>query len=273
MQREKGRLVADLEDRIVEAGRVQAQVVASSKRAAVGELSAAVAHEVNNPLQGILGYAEILLRDADEDGSPREELEVIRSEALRARSIVQSLMEFARPRRPDRRPTDLAGLLSGTLDLMRYHLEHGGVTIVERYTDLPPIELDPDAIRQAVLNVVNNAVQAVPVGGGTLTIQTRWEGADAVIVVTDSGVGMDADTLEHAFLPFFTTRDTHLGTGLGLSVTQGIVEAHGGRVRLTSAPGAGTTVVIHLPLDPARHLARDAAHALAASRPTADRAT
>ena len=209
-----------------------------------------MAHEVNNPLQGILGYAELLLRDAPDDGSPRAELEVIRSEALRARSIIQSLMDFARPSAPDRRPTDLTELVSGTLDLMRYHLERGGVKIVETYAVLPFIELDSDAVRQAVLNVVNNAVQAVPAGGGVLTVETRRDGGDALITVTDSGVGMDPETLERAFVPFFTTRDTHIGTGLGLSVAQGIVEAHGGRVRLTSPPGLGTTVVIRLPLDP-----------------------
>ena len=107
-EHEKARLVEDLELRITEFGRVQTQVIASSRRAAVGELSAAVAHEVNNPLQAILGYAEILLSEVPATGSPREELEVIRSEALRARSIVQALMEFARSGPPDPRLTDRA---------------------------------------------------------------------------------------------------------------------------------------------------------------------
>lgn len=247
---ENARLVDDLEARISELSRVQTQVIASSKRAAVGELSAAVAHEVNNPLQGILGYAELLLRDARAAGTSLDELEVIRSEALRARTIVQSLMEFARPQAPDRRPTNLEELVSGTLGLMRYHLERGGVTIEESYAPMPPVELDPDAIRQAVLNVINNAVQAIPATGGTLAVTTRREGCDVLITIADTGVGMDGATLESAFAPFFTTRDTHEGTGLGLSVTQGIVEAHGGLIALTSEPGLGTTVVIRLPLEP-----------------------
>ncbi|HEX7472756.1 MAG TPA: ATP-binding protein [Candidatus Limnocylindrales bacterium] len=247
---ENARLVDDLQARIAELSRVQTQVIASSKRAAIGELSAAVAHEVNNPLQGILGYAELLLRDARAAGTSLDELEVIRSEALRARTIVQSLMEFARPQAPDRRPTDLTELVSGTLGLMRYHLERGGVTIEETYAPMPLVELDPDAIRQAVLNVINNAVQAISADGGKLTVTTRQEGREAVITVADTGVGMDPATLENAFVPFFTTRDVHEGTGLGLSVTQGIVEAHGGLIALTSESGVGTTVVIRLPLDP-----------------------
>ena len=260
---ENARLVDDLEARIAELSRMQIQVIASSKRAAVGELAAAVAHEVNNPLQGILGYAELLLRDATSAGAPRDELEVIRSETLRARTIVQSLMEFARPQPPDRRPTDLEELVSGTLGLMRYHLERGGVTIEESYAPLPPIELDPDAIRQAVLNVINNAVQAFPANGGTLTVTTRRDCRDALIAIADTGVGMDAATLENAFVPFFTTRDTHAGTGLGLSVSQGIVEAHGGRITLTSEAGRGTTVVIRLPLDPSTRATRPAPPSLA----------
>jgi signal transduction histidine kinase len=227
--------------------RAQAQLLVASKRAAVGELAGAVAHEVNNPLTGVLGYAELLLADSEPDDRSRESLLTIRSEAIRARDIVRSLLEFARPRSPERRLTDLSELVRITVDLWRYHVERGGLQIVESYEALPEIDIDPDAIRQVVLNVLTNAIQAMP-ADGRLSVRVAADGADATIAIEDNGRGMSEETRLQAFQPFFSTREAELATGLGLSTAETLVESHGGRIELRSAVGEGTVATIRLPM-------------------------
>src|SRR5262245_5649202 len=132
---------------------LQRRLVHSSKMTAVGELSAAVAHGVNNPLTGVLGYAELLLADWPADDPRRGDVEIIRNEALRARAIVRALVDFARPRDPERSRVDLHETLTTTIDLIRYHVERLGITIVETYGEVEPIEVDPGAVQQVVLNL------------------------------------------------------------------------------------------------------------------------
>jgi signal transduction histidine kinase len=233
---------------LTEVRRVQEQLVQASKLGAIGELAAAVAHEVNNPLTGILGFAELLLSELPADDPRHDEAVVIRDEAIRARSIVKALLEFAQPRTPQRLSTDLSALARSTVDLVRFRVYETGIRIVEDYSDLPPLEADPDALKQVLLNLINNAIEAMPMGG-ELAVSTR-SGRDRVgLVVRDTGPGMDAWTRSHIFSPFFSTRSaTGEGTGLGLTVSLQIVESHGGSIVVESEPGRGTAFTVWLPL-------------------------
>ena len=247
LQSENHRLVDELRAELAERNRVQDQLVEASRMAAVGELAAGVAHEINNPLTGVLGYSELLLDDLDAADPRRADVQTIRTEAMRARSIVRSLRDFARPRPPQAVPTDLDELVARTVDLVRYPLELSGVIITESYAEMPAIDLDPQAIQQVVLNVVTNAMQAMP-DGGTLRVRTAVHGDQAVITIADDGVGMEEAVAAQAFVPFFSGRRASGAPGLGLSVSLGLVESHQGTIRLHSRVGAGTTVEIRLPL-------------------------
>ena len=244
---ENDRLVDELRNELTERARVQDQLIDTSRMAAVGELAAGVAHEVNNPLTGVLLSAELLLTDIDEADPRHADVETIRSEALRARAIVRALRDFARPTRPEPVPTVLADLIVGTLDLVRYPLVRAGVTINETHGEMEPIQLDPQAIQQVILNVLTNAMQAMP-DGGHLEIESSIQDGDAVVRITDDGVGMDEDVAAQAFVPFFSGRREVGGAGLGLSVSLGLIESHRGTIRLTSRRGAGTTVEIRIPV-------------------------
>jgi signal transduction histidine kinase len=228
-------------------------MIQASRAAAVGDLAAGVAHEVNNPLTGVLGFAEILIEEAGPDDPRRADLETIRDEALRARDIVRALRDFSNPRPPALAATDVSALVHQTVELVRYTIEHRGITIEEDLPALPPILIDGSAIQQAVLNILTNARQAMD-GDGRLRVAVRAEGDGRLITIADDGVGMDADTARLAFDPFFSGRDdtTELepSAGLGLSVSNGLIASHGGTIRIDSRPGRGTTVEIRLPAGP-----------------------
>ncbi|HEY5487559.1 MAG TPA: ATP-binding protein [Candidatus Limnocylindrales bacterium] len=244
-------LLTSVQRQLAEVQRVQQQLVQASKLGAVGELAAIVAHEVNNPLTGILGFAELLLSELPEDDPRRDEAEVIRTEAVRARTIIKALLEFARPRPPQRIPTNLNELARTTLDLQRSRAEKAKVEVIEEYADLPLLEVDADALKQVLLNLLNNSMQAMP-HGGQLRVATRAEGEAVAFVVADTGVGMDAETRSRIFTPFFSTRAGNAGgTGLGLSVSMRIVEGHHGTIDVESEPGKGAVFTIRLPI--ARH--------------------
>ena len=228
--------------------RVQRQLVQATKLGAIGELAAAVAHEVNNPLTGILGFAELLVAELPDDDPRHHEASIIHAEAVRARTIIRALSEFARPRPRQRIPTDLNELARSTLDLLRFRAGEAGVWIVEEYDDLPCLEVDPDALRQVLLNLLNNAVDAMP-SGGELRLATRMVDDRVGLIVADNGVGMDARTLSRIFAPFFSTRaGSGGGTGLGLSVSLQIVEGHGGSIDVESEPGKGAVFTVWLPV-------------------------
>jgi len=249
----------ELAIQLSETQRMQQQLVQASKMAAVGELAAAVAHEVNNPLTGILGFSELLLAELGRDDPKRADVAVVHSEALRARSIVRALVEFARPRPPQRIATHPNALVKSALDLMRFRAEEHRVAIVEEYGRVADFEVDPDALKQVLLNLFSNALEAMP-SGGELRISTLGTDDLVGLRVTDNGVGMDASTRSRMFTPFFTTRaGAQGGTGLGLSVGLRIVEAHGGSIEVASEAGSGSTFTIWLPIADAAH--QDAAMA------------
>ena len=244
---ENDRLVDELRAELIEKERVQHQLLHASRLAAVGELAEGVAHEVNNPLTAVLGFSEILLEDLEQEDPRRPDVETIRDAALRARSIVRALRDFARPPDPQLVPTDLRDLIGRMLELVRFPLARSGVIIRESHAELPLIELDPQAIQQVILNVLTNAMQAMP-EGGTLRVESAIRGTDAVVRISDDGVGMDESVATQAFVPFFSARHAAGSTGLGLSVSVGLVESHNGTITLESEPGVGTTVEITLPV-------------------------
>jgi signal transduction histidine kinase len=251
---ENARLVSELRAELDRRAADERRVIAASRAAAVGELAAGVAHEVNNPLTGILGFSELLLADAAEDDPRRADLETIRDEALRARRIVSALRDFAAPAPPQLAPTDLADLVHRTVELVRYSLERRGTLVHEDLADLPTAQVDGSAVQQALVNILANAGQAVG-PDGRIDVTLRGDEAWAVLTVADDGIGMDAATLELAPEPFFSGRADRPGEpiprGLGLSISSGLVESHGGTIDIDSWPGRGTTVEIRLPLQPA----------------------
>ena len=239
-------LRAELERRAID----QRRMIQASRAAAVGELAAGVAHEVNNPLTGVLGFAEILIDSTPADDPRRADLETIRDEALRARDIVRALRDFADPRSPELVTTDLSVLIHQTIDLLRYSIERRGIVISEDLPTLPPVLVDGPAIQQALLNILTNARQALE-DGGRLDVAMRIDGNDRVITVADDGVGMDSATARLAFDPFYSGRkdetDAESGAGLGLSISSGLIESHAGTISIQSTLGRGTTVEIRLP--------------------------
>jgi two-component system, NtrC family, sensor kinase len=228
---------------------MRVRLMESDRLAAVGELVAGVAHEVNNPLSSISAFAQLLLRDGGLTPSQRESIEVIRSETQRASDVVKDLLAFSRRSEASREPLDLNSLLSRTLRLRGYQLTSNKVELeTDLAPELPAVMGDARQLQQVFINLVTNAIQAMaPLGGGTLSVTTRDEQARVVVEMRDTGPGMSESVRAHIFEPFFTTKGEGEGTGLGLSVSYGIVTAHGGIIEVTNTSTAGTTFQVALP--------------------------
>jgi two-component system, NtrC family, sensor kinase len=231
--------------------RLQDQLIQSEKMSAIGQLIAGIAHDLNNPLASVLGFADFLTEVPHVPPSIREPLTVIREEAERASSIVRNLLGFARKQDNQRRPTALKPLLDGTFVLLRNQLmAHNVEALIEVEPDLPMPDIDPNQIQQVFVNLINNAAQAVASTGrpGTIVVRARrWLDGVAVDII-DDGPGMSETLAAQVFEPFFTTKAEGEGTGLGLSISQGIVKEHGGRIMLSTEEGKGSTFTVQLPV-------------------------
>ncbi len=246
---QNARLHEDLRIQLEELKRTQAQLIQAAKLAAIGELTAGVAHELNNPLTAVLGFASLLLKQTADDDPAKKDLTTIVSEAARARDIVGRLMGFARQAKPCRQRTDLSLTVRETLDLIRQHLEKQGIVLEESYApDLPWLRLDISNMKQVIFNLVTNAYQAMP-HGGKLSVSTTRQGEGVAVCIADTGVGIPPEYLDRIFDPFFTTRPVGQGTGLGLSVSLGIVQSHGGSIEVESTAGQGSVFTIWLPIE------------------------
>jgi two-component system NtrC family sensor kinase len=251
-----------LEDKVVEKteelGRAQRQVLQMEKMASLGKMSATVAHELNNPLTGILTYAGLVRREIS--GQPiatemREELtqylSLIEKECKRCGAIVQNLLLFARPTGMDMASLDLNQVVQRSLMLVRHHLEISGVKLhCERLSGDSRIVADEGQLEQALIALLVNAVEAMkglPASEGQLSVRLRGTADEVEIDVADTGAGIPPEVLPQIFEPFFSTKEAENGVGLGLSVVYGIVQRHGGRIDVESQVGQGTVFHVRLP--------------------------
>jgi signal transduction histidine kinase/iron only hydrogenase large subunit-like protein len=231
----------------------QDELVHSEKLASLGQLSAGVAHELNNPLGGILLFSNLLmerLMKSIKDPVP-EEIDVIVKEATRCRNIVRGLLDFARQSKLQKSPVHISQLLQDIVTVQK-RSSPPGVTMVETYDPrFPDGMMDPVQIRQALTNIIHNAIEAMP-DGGESTIATTYNPTtmQGQIVISDTGVGIPETNLSKLFTPFYTTKGIGKGTGLGLAISYGIVKMHRGTITVKSTPGKGTSFIILLPVEP-----------------------
>jgi len=229
---------------------MQQELLLSSRLASIGELAAGVAHQLNNPLTGVLGFSQRLLRKTT-DQETNQDLRKIYGEAERAAKIVQNLLTFARRREPKKEYSDVNYVVQSALELRAYELKTSNIAVVtDLVPSLPKVMVDFHQIQECFLNLILNAEQAMTEanGGGKLTIKTEKNKKYVRATFTDDGPGIPAEHLNKIFDPFFTTKGGKGGTGLGLSVCHGIVTEHGGRIYAKSKPSNGTTFFIELPI-------------------------
>ncbi|TWJ33110.1 HAMP domain-containing sensor histidine kinase [Geobacter argillaceus] len=240
-----------VEERTREIQSMQAQLVRSEKLASVGELVAGIAHEINNPLTGILVYSNLVSEDAKLDPSLQDDMAVIVRETERCANIVRGLLKFSRESVPHKTRTSLTQVMDAALSLVEHQTLFQDIIIIRNYQKaLPLIYLDPGQIEQVFINMVLNAGQAMDgTGSLTITIDITPDEQSLFVRVIDTGCGIAEETLAKIFDPFFTTKENR-GTGLGLSVSYGIIKNHGGNIEVTSRVGEGTTFTIVLPIAP-----------------------
>ena len=222
------------------------QMTRAEHLATLGELAAGLAHEIRNPLAGIAGVIEIIGRDLPEASPAREVLQEVQHEVLHIKRILSDLLDYARPKAPDFRLTDLNSTAEHAVALARQQTLSRPIEIELRHADgLPPVEHDTAQIQQVLLNLLLNAIQAIP-SEGRVTVALESRGGFAHITVSDTGRGIAPEHLPSIFRPFFTTKGQ--GTGLGLSLARRIVESHGGRLEVASQLGKGSEFSAWLPL-------------------------
>ncbi len=237
-----------VEARTNEIKKIHSQLFRSEKLASLGKLAAGVAHEINNPLTGILTNSSLLLEDLHEGDPKREDVEVIVKETIRCREIVKRLLDFAKQIAPQKKLTNINTLIENIILLVRNQTSFRNINIEKNLSaNIPDIMVDPDQVQQVLINIILNASEAMT-RGGDLTIDSGMNsnGDSIVISVKDTGPGIPEHIRENIFDPFFTTKEH--GTGLGLSISYGIIEQHGGTINVDTITGSGTTFTIYLPI-------------------------
>ncbi|RKX95069.1 MAG: hypothetical protein DRP84_05315 [Spirochaetes bacterium] len=232
------------------------KLLQSEKQACIGRLAAGVAHEINNPLTGVLTFTHLLLRRDDLPEDVKSDLKTIAKETERVRKIVKGLLDFSRQSELDRRETDINDLIKSTLKLVENQALVKGIKLeFSPCENLPIKTLDQNQIQSVLLNMIINAFDATK-QGGKVTIKTELsynpekpEKKGISIIISDTGCGIPEENLNKIFDPFFTTKEVGQGTGLGLAVSAGIIEKHGGKIFVESAPGKGSTFKIWLPTE------------------------
>jgi two-component system, NtrC family, sensor kinase len=257
---EIGALQSTFKDMVAAMGRrraaSEAKIIQSQKQASIGRLAAGVAHEINNPLTGVLTYTHLLLRRKDLNADARSDLETIAAATERVRKIVKGLLDFSKQTKLDREPTDINHLVNVTIALIENQALVRGMSIkFLPGENLPPVTLDRGQMQGVLINVVINAIDATE-PGGTIKVFTSaaLSGNGTVekgveITILDTGCGIPSENLDKLFEPFFTTKGVGQGTGLGLAVSLGIVERHGGHIRVQSEVGKGSRFFIWLPAE------------------------
>jgi two-component system, NtrC family, sensor kinase len=225
------------------------KIMESERLAMIGQLAANVAHEINNPLQGIVAYSHLLLEKMPADGPTKPYVQKITNQANRCTQIIRGLLDFSRQRKPQKTRSDVNQLLVECVSLIENQALFQNVQIVKDFSKLPEVVVDPSQIQQVFMNMIINAAEAMD-GNGTLTLTTRFFTAERSVGVefADTGHGISEKNIERIFDPFFTTKDVGHGTGLGLAISYGIVKEHRGTISVESKIGKGTTFCIKLPL-------------------------
>jgi PAS domain S-box-containing protein len=246
----KAQLLQDLERRLEELKQTQAQLIQAEKLAAIGQLVAGVAHELNNPLTSVVGYSQLLM-GAQCSEEIKRDLDRINRQATRAAKIVEGLLTFARRREPRKESINLNEVVERSLDLQGHQLELDRISIVKELDEaLPPTLADPFQMQQVFVNIIGNAHQALRdwEGERRLRVRSKLAGDMIRLEFADSGPGIPPEVMGRLFEPFFTTREVGQGTGLGLSISYGIVEAHEGRIWAKSDVGKGATFIVEIPM-------------------------
>jgi len=210
-----------------------------------------VAHEINNPIGVILGFAQVLLKKTPEESALHKPLATMEREGLRCKEIVQDLLDFARQNKPHLGRVCLNDAIEAASELMPHHSNADLVQVFKNYdSSLPPVLGDENQLQQVFLNLLINAYQAMP-DGGELHISSQANDGEVIATIADTGMGIPAEYLNRIFDPFFTTKDVGQGTGLGLSISYGLIEQHGGTIEVESKEGSGAKFVVRLPVAPA----------------------
>lgn len=228
--------------------KLQDQLRHADRLATIGLLAAGVAHELNEPLGNILGFAQLAKKCQGLPESAKQDIEKIESASLHGREVIKKLLVFARQMPPEKRRVNLNEVVEKGLYFWEARCAKAGIELAcLLQSDLPEITADPAQMNQVLVNLVVNALQAMP-EGGNLTVQTLARDRQVSLIVEDTGIGMGQEVLEKVFVPFFTTKDVGQGTGLGLPVVHGIVTSHGGTIQVESKVGRGTRFEIKLPV-------------------------
>ena len=248
IRKEKERLLEELRA-------VQEKLIQSEKLSAIGRLVAGVAHEINNPLTGIIGYSQMLLSMGDLDPMVEKGLRIIKEEADRAVKIIQNLLQFARKHPPQRELTSINLLIQKTLELKEYELRVNNIEVIlDLDPDLPLTVVDPHQLQQVFINILTNAQQAIMSAGvkeGRITIKTELINFGEPMIrisIADNGPGIPEEIIDKIFDPFFTTKEVGQGTGLGLSICYGIIKEHNGNIYAFNSPEGGAVMVVELPV-------------------------
>jgi two-component system NtrC family sensor kinase len=228
---------------------MQSQLIQSEKLAAVGQLTAGIVHDVKNPLAVIKGLAEVLQDDAAITDETRHELQVIRESAEKANRIVSDLLKFARQSHPEMEMHDLRETVEASIRLTTYLIREARIQLVHEIPEqMVLVTYDPQQVEQVLINMIHNAIQAMP-NRGTLKVNLNQMDGSAMIAIQDTGIGISSENIKRIFDPFFTTKPEGVGTGLGLSVSYGIIANHQGRIEVESEEGKGTKFTIYLPME------------------------
>jgi signal transduction histidine kinase len=238
-------LVKDIEQQ----RRMRAQLAQADKLASIGELSSGIAHEINNPLGIILGFTQLMMRNLEDTGL-HADLKTIEKHTRHCKSIVEDLLNFARTSNPKKEMCDVHRIITDVIQFIEKHTDTDKVKINKEFDErVGPLLLDQKNIKQVLINLIMNARYAVG-AAGVITVKTKKDMlfGDVIVQVADNGIGIEKKNLSRIFDPFFSTKPTGEGTGLGLSVSYGIIKNHGGHIDAESEPGKGSTFTLKLPM-------------------------
>ena len=228
---------------------MEQQILQADKLASIGQLAAGIAHEINNPLGIILGYTQLLIRSEDANSQNCEDLRIIEKHTRACKTIVENLLSFSRRAQTKKTVCRINDVMDEVLSVVYHHFELEKIVIEKEFDPrIPDIAMDEAKMKQVFMNLIMNARQAMK--SGTVKIQTHYDeaGGKALVRVLDEGTGIEARNMTRIFDPFFTTKPTGEGTGLGLSVSYGIVKDHGGELLVESEVGKGSIFTVELPV-------------------------